>query len=120
MSLSVALKRFARCEIVFNLRDRGLNTDGFGGFVTPTKTDGTCTYKAFISYKELDKLNVSSDDAHAENIFTVYIRGKIDIQHNDTGTFDGQVFKVREFRYRPLGDFTKIIIKRIRHRGLTV
>lgn len=114
--LAVALKRLSQCSIKFERRGRAL--DGFGGFVT-AKTE-ECEHKAFINFKELEKLAVNIDDAYSEDTLPLLIQGDQSfVKINDTAIIDNLVYKVRAVRFRPFGNFTKILVKRIKRRALT-
>ncbi len=114
--LGAALKRFAKCEISFNRKGRTL--DGFGGFVKDTSE--TCTHKGFINYKELEKLAVNIDDAYSEDELPILLQGNHDyLKISDTATINGLTYTVKAKRFRPFGNFTKILVKRIARRALS-
>lgn len=115
MSVTAALDGTAECEVILKSKDRVV--DGFGFIGTPN--DDNSFFLASVLPKDLDALNLNVDGSVGLIQFNIWRKGKIDVKINDVVEIQGVELKVRETYFRPEGNYTKIVVKKITRRAVS-
>lgn len=115
MSVTAAFNNLVPCEILVNRKNRPVNAAGI--FTSVSEDQNICT--GYVTPKELDELKLVEENSVMLELLNVYFVGDTEIDVNDEITIEEKNYSVRSKRFRPEGNFTKTIVRRLERKNVT-